>query len=243
VSERRSIDANKFDPADVAGLTDDEFRALVDADLRSLAPNGVRLRKDLTETLRSPEHCSRWHSMLCRMEKSVDGQLAARDADYRANMARLEAEILRSTDEKTQTDLRRQQQDLRNKYQTGRAATLRFKTGLGDASLQAKFLREQQVAETFGGTVIAERDFLASRCRRLAAAIEAHRQAVTNDLGGDEPDELDVRLWAAIPTTTEPTPQKDRGSNETNAGRDDGSRRSDDGTDRLQLVGTAETRR
>lgn len=239
--ERRSIDANSFSPADLAGLDDDQFRAVVDADLRRRAPSsGARLRQDLIAALRSPEHVARWHSMLSRMQKSVDGQLGARAADFRAGHARLEADILRTAEPTVREDLRRQQQTLRSKYQTARAATVRFKTGLDEATIEARHLRDQAVAATFGGAVTAERDHLASSYRHLCAAVEAHRHAVMNDLGGDTPDEIDESLWGAMPRPTEPTPQN-RGRNETDAGRDDRSRESADDAGRLELVGPAET--
>jgi hypothetical protein len=240
-TERRSIDANTFSPADLAGLNDDQFRAVVDADLRRRAPNsGARLRGDLIAALRSPEHVTRWHSMLCRMQKSVDGQLGARAADFRAEHARLEADVLRTADLAIREDLRRQQQSLRSKYQTARAATVRFKTGLDEATLEARFLRDQAVAATFGGAVMVERDHFASCYRRLRAAVETHRHAVMNDLGGDAPDEIDESLWSAMLPPTESTPQ-DRGRNETHVGRDDRSRRFDDCAGGLALVGPAET--
>jgi hypothetical protein len=240
-TERRSIDANSFGPADLAGLNDDQFRAVVDADLRRRAPNsGARLRQDLIAALRSPEHVARWHSMLSRMQKSVDGQLGARAADFRAEHARLEADVLRTADLAVREDLRRQQQTLRSKYQTARAATVRFKTGLDEATLEARHLRDQAVASTFGGAVMVERDHFASSYRRLCAAVERHRTAVMNDLGGDEPDEIDESLWGVMSPPTEPTPQN-RGSNEANAGREHRIRRTDEHAGRLELVAPAET--
>lgn len=242
-TERRSIDANTFQAADLAGLSDDQFRALVDADLRRRAPHGgSRLREDLIVALRSPEQVARWHSMLCRMQRSVDGQLAARRSDFQAELAGLEARALETTDHHARDSLRRQQQTLRAKYETTKASTVRFKTGLDEATIEARFLRDQAVAVTYGGAVMVERDHFAKSYRRLCAAVERHRSAVLNDLGGDDPDEIDENLWGALRLPTEPTPH-DRGSNETNAGRDARSRRSDDSAERLQLVGPTEARR
>lgn len=257
MSERRVIDANAFNPDHLADLPDDDFRAVVEADLRRRAPRNTNpLRDDLVAALRTPALAIRWHATLARMQKSVDGQLGAREGDFRAEQARLEAEALQVAQtcqrptsgdhlapdevERHLAALRMQQSSLRADYQRTRASTLRFKTGLDDAMLEARYLRDEALHERFGDVVAAERDHLATCCRRLCGAIESHRTAVLNDLGGDDADEIDTELWAALRSATTEHPH-DRGSNETHACRDNRARRSDDHAGRLELVGPTET--
>lgn len=237
--ERRApFDVNRFDPNNLGALPEEQFRALVDADLRQSAPRAaVRLRAELSTALRSPDNVRRWYSTLCRMQKSVDGQLCARESDFRAECARLEAEAL-AADDAGRTALRVRQLRLRAEHFKTKASTVRFKTGLDEVTIAAKFLHQQHLEEMFGAAVLAERDYFASRCHRLTGAIERHRDAISEDLGGDEPDEIDEDLWSVLRSPTE-NPH-DRGTNETNAGRDARSRRPEPCADRLQLVGPAE---
>jgi hypothetical protein len=195
VTERRVYDVNAFSADDLAGLSDEEFRAVVEADLRRRAPHGGQsLRGDLVAALRSAPLVARWQSTLARMQKSVDGQLGAREGDFRAERARLEATGLLLTQNRRDGDsgeflsdeeverrlasLRVRQVTLRAEYERTRASTLRFKTGLDDIALEARYLRERVLEGTFEGAVVAERDRLALRCRRLSAAIAEHRDAV-----------------------------------------------------------------
>jgi hypothetical protein len=234
---RVTIDANAFAVEDLRDLPDEKFRALVDADLRRQAPrSGVRLKDELVDALRSPGLVERWYSMLCRMQKSVDGQLGARDADFHAQLAELAVVGLKRSD----SDVRARQETLRADHHRARAATLRFKTGLDEAMLEARYRRDEVLAERYGSAIVAERDFLASRCRRLLAAIEQHRASVLDDLDGEEPDEIDTALWSLLRSPTETAPEE-RGNHETDAGRESGSRRPGPSADRLQLVGSAET--
>lgn len=243
--ERRPFDVNRFDSDDLAGLPDDQFRALVDADLRqNAARSTIRLRAELSEALRSPDNVRRWYSMLCRMAKSVDGQLAAREADFRGERARLEALALEA-DDAGRSGLRAQQQRLKAEHHKTKASTVRFKTGLDEVTIVAKFLLEQHLEDLFGAAVLAERDYLAGRCRRLTAAIEQHRDAVMadnavmDDLGGDDADEIDEALWSVLRSPTE-NPHERGTTDATDAGPEPRSRRSGSSAERLQLVGSTE---
>lgn len=247
VTDRRTApDANSFRPEDLLHLSDEEFRAVVDADLRRHAPkSGVTLRPDLIAALRTLEVAPRWHAMLLRLQKSVDGQLGARECDYQAEKAKLEGEIQRMTDkvergedvhdgdsrrvldpdevQRRLSSLKLRALALRASHMKSKAGTVRFKTGLDDVTLEARFLRDQAVGATFETAVALERDFYANRTRTLAEAIVAHQTAVKDDLEGDEPDEIDTALWGVL-TPTESVPHCG-GLHETHAGRGPGSQR------------------
>lgn len=221
-ARRSRIDVNDFRPEDLAGLSEEAFRAVVDADLRRKAPkSGIWLREDLIAALRQPEHATRWHAMLLRMQKSVDGTLGAREADYQAQRAELDVAILQletkrdssegcrdpdsgqvlSAEEVARrlTSLKVRRLSLRATHMKTKASTVRFKTGLDEATLEARSRRDLNVSTIFETAVAMERDFYADYCRALVAAVEAHRASVLDDLDGvEEPDGMDTTLWGAL---------------------------------------------
>lgn len=229
---RATVDANRFRPEDLPGLSDEDFRAVVDADLRRKAPkSGVTLKPDLIEALRSPAVAPRWFAMLLRMQKSVDGQLGARENDYQGERARIDMDIQRlvtkmekggdvrdpdssrtmSRDEAEEklSSLKLRRHGLRAGHMRTKAATVRFKTGLDEATLEAKFLRDSAVSNTFETVVALERDYYADRARTLERAIEAHRKGIMSELDTDDedPDDIDTDLWAAITPAKTPALQ------------------------------------
>lgn len=219
---RPTFDVNSFDPAKLDKLSQEEFRALVDADLRRRAPKStVVLRPELADALREQPNLDRWYSALVRMAKSVDLQLAARRDDYRMKVAQLRSELTRldaklaagealrdpdtnqpMSSERAAEFVMSRRMRIHNaaaEYAKTRAGTLRFKTGLEDTLLEARFAREQAHGAAYTSMVAQERNSLAQRATRLEEAIRAHQRLV-NDPGCDDAaaEEADHLLWAAV---------------------------------------------
>ena len=263
MSDRRSVNVNSFPADGLLDLPDSDFRALVDADLRRNAQrNGVAVRAELVDALRSPEVAPRWYSVLCQMQASVDGQLRARESDFEAEHARLAGEVeeivqrmefelpitdgegvalSRTEAQERLVDLKGRLYRLRADYERTRAATLRFKTGLDEATASASYRQDRAAGGLFRTTAALERDWWARRCADLEAAIVVHRDAVVSDLAGDAPDEIDTALWGVV-SATEPSVVRGK-DYEADAGRDGGARRSGSSDERRELVGSAEARR
>jgi chromosome segregation ATPase len=162
----------------IAALSDDDFRSLVDRDLR---------REDTQEeaqALRSPDLVHRWYTILVAMSKSVDGQLAAKRYDYEAQKAQLrgqfvsaesalaEAKLHRDTPRVhgAQDRIRELRQDwalMTERYARSRAATLRFKSGLEETLVEARLFRDQIRDVLYESVVTEERNQLARRVREL----------------------------------------------------------------------------
>jgi hypothetical protein len=222
---RTTYDVNAFDAKKLDKLTDDEFRALCDADLRRKAPKStVILRKQLSDALREPQNVERWFSVLVRMAKSVDLQLAARHQDYRGKLAELQCELERLTarqaagepilDPDTNeplsatrgaevvTSKRMRMHNLTAEYAKTRASTLRFKTGLEDGLLEARFARDQLRSALYNSAIVAERNHYAFRATTLERAIREHRDVVEASDADDGTTEVaDQQLWTALDTS------------------------------------------
>lgn len=222
LTARTTYDVNAFDAKKLDKLSDDEFRALCDADLRRKAPKStVTLRKGLSDALREPQNVERWFSVLVRMAKSVDLQLAARHQDYRGKLAELQCELERLTarqaagepilDPDTNeplsptrgaeviTSKRMRMHNLTAEYAKTRAGTLRFKTGLEDGLLEARFARDQLRSALYSSAIVQERNHYASRATILERAIREHRGLVEDPDTEDGAAELaDHQLWAAL---------------------------------------------
>lgn len=167
----------------IAKLSEDDFRELVDRDLRR------DNTEDESQALRSPALVDRWYAILVSMSKSVDGQLAAKREDFEAQKARLrgqfveidsdlaEAKIRHDTKGVQQADartrvLRQEWQSTSEKYSRSRAATLRFKSGLEETLVEARMYRDRVRDRLYDHVVAEERNRLASRVRRLESALQ-----------------------------------------------------------------------
>lgn len=166
----------------IAALDDEDFRELVDRDLRRENTDAE------AAALRAPALVDRWYSVLVGMAKSVDGQLAAKKQDYEAQKARMrglfveaenalaEAKIKRdnaaihNAEARTRT-LRQEWQAVTEKYARSRAATLRFKSGLEETMVEARALRNKVRNRLFEHVVADERNHYAERVRTLEQAI------------------------------------------------------------------------
>lgn len=186
----QQLDTKMLVPSDLGELSDLEFRRVVDADLRRrVDPSG--LSEQVAAALRSEAHVNRWHATLLAMCRSVEGQLAAGANEFEARRSDIESEIDRLNnsshgDASRVSELSVLLAELRSTYLTKRASTERFRTGLNEHLILAERL------------LPVHRSRCARRVRRLEQAIERHREAVSRDLGADDPVRFDADLWAAL---------------------------------------------
>ena len=183
----------------VAALNDEDFRDLVDRDLR-------RENTDQeAAALRSPALVDRWYNVLVGMTKSVDGQLAAKKQDYDAQKARYRQQFLdadaalaaaRGDDTQViqvEQKIRGLQQELASmseRFSRSRAATLRFKSGLEETMVEARAIRNTLRDRLFETVVVEERNRLASKLQSLESAILAHKLEHLEDAS-----DADHKLW------------------------------------------------
>lgn len=166
----------------IAALSEEDFRSLVDRDLRR------EDTEDEAAALRSPELVHRWFTVLVAMSKSVDGQLAAKRQDFEAQKARLKGEFVHAEGllaearhgrepeaiyaaENKIRRLRQEWAQMTERYARSRAATLRFRSGLEETIVEARLFRDQIRDVLYDSVVTEERDRLAARVRELEAVL------------------------------------------------------------------------
>lgn len=158
----------KFTPERLLSMPETTFRRLVDADVRKKGT------EEVAESLRSPQVVRRWLSALTAMAKSVEGQLAAREADL--EVLQLEYEkASRGASEAELAKLEAEYLSAQTREATWRASVLRFKTGLDEAITEAKQVQDAALATMFDLAVIAERNHALERIQVLEEAIRLHR--------------------------------------------------------------------
>lgn len=196
------FDVRRLAPSDLAGLTDTEFRQVVDADLRRrVNPEGLSER--VSRALRHPDNLNRWHATLTGIARSVEGQLTAASDEFEAveatTLARIE-QIRAGRPESPQiSQLQVELAAQRSDYLKKKAGRERFKTGVDEHIVVAAQLLSGQRDEMYDSVVAAERDRHARKIRRLERAIRDHQTAVQADLGEDEePTEYEEALWQAL---------------------------------------------
>lgn len=176
------------------GLDHAAFRKEVDSDLR---PGDGERWKARHRALRSPTCVDRWFMVLSQMAKSVDGQLAAKADDYEAARAETREQLLAATDAVQQMGFRRRLESLKAEYSRNRANTLRFKSGLDEALIEARALRDSVRDRLYDSVVAEERNRYAARVTTLEEAIRDHQDAFT--AGDIDPEPHDLHLWDVIP--------------------------------------------
>lgn len=178
--------------ANLLAMTDDEFREVVDRDLRRGRGGQVAADEegDTLRTLRGDDEdpdvtalAERWLRVLYAMSRSVEGQLAARRADYNAAKARNMAAIIEARNRNDDVSILRLEHEFlehKVKYESARASTLRFKTGLDETIIKARWVgRDSAIAH-------------------LEDKIRRHRNEVLAD--NEEVSEADEELWEAVGT-------------------------------------------
>lgn len=193
---RRRLDTGALVPSDLVGLSDQEFQEVVNADLRRrVQPAGLSER--VSAALRSDTHVRRWHATLLAMQRSVEGQLIAGQTDFEQAVTDLERRI-RAASGRDRDRLEDELLATRSEHLQRRAKTERFKTGVDEHIEQASSLIASMRDEMLDSVVALERDRYARRMRTLERAIRDHREEVTADLDGEEPEEFDRRLWSHL---------------------------------------------
>lgn len=173
------------------GLDYEDFREEVNEDVRPHTSERYR-----RAALRSPELVDRWFAALSQMSKSVDGQLAARTEDYEANKAVFKRQLSTARTAADRAKATSEWASQKESAHRSRAGTLRFKTGVDEALIEARYLRDT-VRDSMYDTVVAEeRNRYAARSTALFDAIVAHRQAMDDE--DIEPGDHDERLWEAV---------------------------------------------
>lgn len=153
-------------------IPDDEFRALLDAAARG------RLDEQTLDQLKSAEVVERTYLCLVSMKKSVEGQLAAKRADYIKARSKLRGKP---------TELAAEAE----KYQTWRAGALRFKSGVEEFMMAVRGNREKapEVHDYY------------LPYQTLKLAIIQHREHVCDD-ECDVECAADTRLWSVLEDIT-----------------------------------------
>lgn len=160
-------------------LDDAEFRSVVEDDIRR------RASAHQSRELRSGPVVPRWWSVLTSISKSVEGTLAARDAELKAEKFK----YLRTHGKDAW--LRRSEEAQRK-----RAASLRFYSAVQERILEAKALHEQQCPREV--RLQEERNRYAAAYARLRDAVQAHQETVRH---ADDPGDADKVLWEAFKET------------------------------------------
>lgn len=154
-------------------IPDDEFRALV---AEALKVGNTDYRGDLDHTvvdqLKSPEVVDRTYLALVAMKKNVEGQLAAKKADYIKDRSR-------HTDPHEIREVERE-------YQTWRAGALRFKSGVEEFMVSIRGKRDRP------------EDSYYLAYETLRQAILLHKASVQAALENDEDTNADEILWATV---------------------------------------------
>lgn len=148
---RPSIDLSSLTPGTLDQLPDEEFRMVVDADVKRASASMQRVPEWVSRELRTTV-VDRWYSTLKRMHASVDHQLETKAAEFEGEQARLG--LLDETGTKVE--------ELKVRHFQKRTQSLRFKSGLTDVLLEAEGL-------------------VNARAARLQEAIRAHREALLAD--------------------------------------------------------------
>lgn len=168
-----------YDPAQLALLPEDEWKSLIDRDLRTLTkpatgPKAVTEDdRELAQALRSPACIDRYFFTLLRMLKNAEGTLASRREEAIEQRNTLLAQGQWQEWRKAEADHARQ-----------RRSTLRFKSGLEQTLLEIKFLRSQ-IMEHRAST----------RLERVVWMVKNHRENFPED---DDPSQADIELWRLI---------------------------------------------
>lgn len=137
-------------PVEVLVAMDDKgFEEVVNLETRGKAP------KEFSEALRDPEICRRWYDILLTIKLSIDGQLAALEAERNALQAEAQAGAVTVLGDIA---------DLEHK----RAGMLRFKSGVEMTMVKARAAVRQAHREDEGQRLRLLRDEMTDAIRRHA---------------------------------------------------------------------------
>jgi hypothetical protein len=193
MATREVLDLSRLRPEDLAGLDDDQWKQVIDADLRRGAARPPDLPSSIPPALRSARNIDRFYASLTMIATSLEGQLVMREDDYESDQARLRADIMSaefaleearrnrypniSQLTRQVMELRVRSEDLKSQYLRKRAGTMRFKSAVEETLAECDALRNQLVT-TF------------------RVAIARHREIMKEE--GIEPSSLDEELWKTL---------------------------------------------
>lgn len=187
---------------ELLAIDDKEFRQVVDQDLRKDSSN-KRARADLPEgvskALRDPDVAKRWLNHLSQMQRTVEGTLAAREAESESKRANIRQQIFEAEANREPTaHLRALMEEEKKNYLYSRAGTLRFKSGLDETWLEARAIVERYDTEAYRNQVFKERNNFAARTEELEKAIREHKEDFYAEEDDLEPSKADLRLWGLV---------------------------------------------
>lgn len=187
---------------ELLAMDDKEFRQVVDQDLRKDSSN-KRARADLPEgvskALRDPDVAKRWLNHLSQMQRTVEGTLAAREAESESKRANIRQQIFEAEANREPTaHLRALMEEEKKNYLYSRAGTLRFKSGLDETWLEARAIVERYDTEAYRNQVFKERNNFAARTEELEKAIREHKEDFYAEEDDLEPSKADLRLWGLV---------------------------------------------
>lgn len=165
------------------------LRGLDDADFAALVDRAVRgdLDEATAESLKDPQTLDRSYLALVTMKKSVEGQLAAKKADYVRNVA------------KTRQEARLRQ--IEEQYRQWRGGALRFKSGVETWLMILRQARQQTMPDLSHSLIREldkqERNKFMTAYDQLRSAVAEHRDHIC-DSSCDAECVADVKLWQAI---------------------------------------------
>lgn len=161
-------------------MSDDDFKALIEADMRR--PDD-EVDQEVRALLRHPEVIDRTYATLLSMQKSVEGQLAARKEDR---------EVLRGRCLAKGAAGRSVWLEAEERYAKTRAGSLRFKVGVEQQLMAVRRLRDTRRSVLFEDEA---NERLILRVQALEQAIRKHRDGFDSD---DEGSDDDLELWAWV---------------------------------------------
>lgn len=161
-------------PVDLLSLDDERFRSIVDSAVRG------NVSKETMAQLKTPEVANRCYMALVTMKKNVEGQLAAKRADY--NRQRVQFR-------KNPNKLR----EAEERWLTWRGGALRFKTGVEELMVEIRGKRSPS-----DWALRAERNEVVIAYENLRQAIAAHRDHVCTAECDEKECVADVTLWSVL---------------------------------------------
>lgn len=177
----------------IMAMSDTEFRSLAEDDVREATGKGDPLDLPVHDALRTPPAIHRFYRLLLVLQRSAEGQLAAKGASHAARMAKLRMHGTTSQSEKYQEALA--------EHETWRAGALRFKTGVEERMAEISSLMRELDAETFADRLKEERNQALLRTLVLEDAIRRHRDHECTDDTCDQAHgtcAADDELWALL---------------------------------------------
>lgn len=194
-NNQSSLTLSRLQPGDLGTLDDDQFRKVVDSDLRRKQRSTQdRITEAVAQALRS-EHLDRWHQELSRILASAESQLDGRRHDYERSMAELRRRELTEPDPQVKMEM----EDITIRHHDAQARTTRFVCSVREALVEADELRDSRNRSSESSMVVRERNHYAERAARLESGIRSHRQAILADVTDSEDiDPIDTQLWSLL---------------------------------------------